>query len=65
MNNSLGKIRISDRNKQGIDNEVREMLQDKRKLRKETNLTTDPEKKNRYIEKRKIFHYGKLNILVI
>ena len=53
LNDSLGKIRISDRNKQGIDNEVREMLQDKRKLRKETNLTTDPEKKNRYIEKRK------------
>ena len=53
LNDSLGKIRISNRNKQGIDNEVREMLQDKRKLRKETNLTTDPEKKNRYIEKRK------------
>ena len=34
LRESLGKIRISDKNIQGIDNEVREMMQKKRQIRK-------------------------------
>ena len=50
---SLGNIRITEKNRQGIDNEVREMMQEKRKIRKETNSTENPENKNALIMKRK------------
>ena len=53
LRESLGKIRISDKNIQGIDNEVREMMQKKRQIRKETNTTENQENKNILIEKRK------------
>ena len=53
LRESLGKIRISDRNIQGIDNEVRELMQEKRKIRSETNLTKNTENKNMLIERRK------------
>ena len=53
LRKSLGIIRISNKNKQGIDNEVREMLQEKRKIRKETNSTDSIEDKNKLIQKRK------------
>ena len=53
LRKSLGIIRISNKNKQGIDDEVREMLQEKRKIRKETNSTDNIENKNKLIRKRK------------
>ena len=53
LRKSLGIIRISNKNKQGIDDEVREMLQEKRKIRKETNSTDNIENKNNLIRKRK------------
>lgn len=53
LRKSLGIIRISNKNKQGIDDEVREMLQEKRKIRKETNSTDSIEDKNKLIQKRK------------
>ena len=48
---ALGKIRITDNNKQGIDKEVKEMMQEKRKVRKEANLTKNPDSKNILIKK--------------
>ena len=53
LKESLGNIRISGKNKQGIDNEVREMMEEKRKIRKETNNMKDTENKNLLIERRK------------
>ena len=53
LRQSLGILRISNKNKQGIDDEVREMLQEKRKIRKEANLTDNTENKNKLIQKRK------------
>ena len=53
LRESLGKIRVSDKNIQGIDNEVRKMLQEKRKIRRETNATEDTENKNNLIQRRK------------
>ena len=53
LKESLGNIRITEKNRQGIDNEVREMMQEKRKIRKETNSTENPENKNALIMKRK------------
>ena len=54
VNNILRKplwiIRISNKNKQGIDNEVREVLKVKRKIRKETN--------SRKIKKWRTDNYG-------
>ena len=50
---SLGKVRISNRNKQGIDDEVRELMQEKRKVRSETNITENLENKKILIERRK------------
>ena len=52
LRESLGKIRISDKKTQGIDNEVREMMQEKRKVRKEANITENPENKNILIKRR-------------
>ena len=52
LNKSLGKIRISGKNRQGIDNEVREMMQEKRKIRKETNATDNIENKALLIKRR-------------
>merc|ERR1711915_1046960 len=53
LKESLGNIRISDKNRQGIDNKVREMMEEKRKIRKETNNMNDTENKNLLIERRK------------
>ena len=53
LNESLGKIRITDKNRQGIDDEVREMMQEKRKIRKETHNTENLENKNILIKRRK------------
>merc|ERR1712240_750996 len=53
LKESLGNIRISDKNRQGIDNEVREMMEEKRKIRKETNNMKDSENENILIERRK------------
>ena len=53
LRESLGKIRILDKHIQGIDNEVREMMQKNSKIRKETNTTENHENKNILIEKRK------------
>merc|ERR1712240_107752 len=54
LKESLGNIRLSDKNRHGIDNEVREMMEEKRKIRKETNNMKDSENKNILIERRKV-----------
>ena len=53
LSRSLGKIRITNKNKQGIDDEVRKMMEEKRKVRKETNNTENPESKITLINRRK------------
>ena len=53
LNRSLGKIRITNKNKQGIDEDVRKMMEEKRKVRKETNNTENPESKITLINRRK------------
>ena len=53
LSESLGRIRISDKNRQGIDNEVRELLQEKREVRSKTNKAKNTESKNILIERRK------------
>ena len=53
LSESLGRIRISDKNRQGIDNEVRELIQEKREVRSKTNKTKSTENKNILIERRK------------
>ena len=53
LSRSLGKIRITNKNKQGIDDEVRKMMEEKRKVRKETNNTENPESKTTLINRRK------------
>ena len=53
LRESLGKIRISDKNKQGIDNEVRLLMQEKRKIRRQTSLDQCAENRNVLIERRK------------
>ena len=53
LGESLGKIRISDKNRQGIDNEIRELMQEKREVRRKTNLTKNTENKNILIGRRK------------
>ena len=53
LTKTLGKHRVSDKNIQGIDSQVRELMQEKRKIRRETNLIEEPESKNILIERRK------------
>ena len=53
LRESLGRIRISDKNRQGIDNEIRELMQEKREVRRKTNLTKNTENKNILIGRRK------------
>ena len=53
LNETLGKIRITNNNKQGIDKEVREMMKEKREVRKRTKEAGEPEEKRRLEEKRK------------
>ena len=50
---TLGIIRITDKNKQGIDSEVRELMEEKRKICKETNSIQNEEEQITLINKRK------------
>merc|ERR1739842_145697 len=49
---TFGKIRPSGKQKQGIDEEVRTMIQDKRDIRKETKITENQTEKEILIKKR-------------
>ena len=53
LNETLGKIRITNNNKQGIDQEVKEMMNEKREIRKKTKEAREIEEKNRLEERRK------------
>ena len=45
LNETFGKVRISNNNKQGIDKNVKEMMKEKRKTRRRTKEVKDHEKK--------------------
>ena len=49
---TFGKIRLTGKQKQGIDEEVRTMIQDKRDIRKETKITENQTEKEILIKKR-------------
>merc|ERR1711874_43628 len=53
LNTTLGKIRLTNNNKQGIEKEVKEMMNEKREIRKKTKGAKDSEEKNRLVERRK------------
>ena len=53
LNTTLGKIRITNNNKQGIEKEVKEMMNEKREIRKKTKEAKESEEKNRLVERRK------------
>ena len=54
LRKTIGIIRISNKNKQEIDNEVRELLQVKMKIRKKSNSTNDIETKKKLIKRKEI-----------
>merc|ERR1712105_7386 len=53
LNATLGKIRITNNNKQGIEREVKEMMNEKREIRKKTKEAKKSEEKKRLVERRK------------
>merc|ERR1739842_77777 len=53
LNESLGKFRITNNNKQGIDKEVKELLNEKRVIRRKTKKAENPEEKRKFEEERK------------
>ena len=53
LNDTFGKIRITNNNKQGIDEEVKEIMNEKREIRRKTRKTENPEEKRKLEDKRK------------
>ena len=53
-NKTLGKVRITNNKKQGIDKEVKKMMKEKREVRRKANKTTDQEEKLKKEEERRI-----------
>merc|ERR1739842_278532 len=53
LNETFGKFRITNNNKQGIDKEVKELLNEKRKIRRKTKKAENPEEKRKFEEERK------------
>ena len=54
LNKTFGKVRITNNKKQGIDKEVKEMMKEKREVRRKANKTTDQEEKLKKEEERRI-----------
>ena len=53
LSETFGRVRITDNQKQGMDEEVKAMLKRKRELRKATNETNNTKEKENLIEQRK------------
>ena len=53
LNETFGKIRITNNNKQGIDEGVKEMMNEKREIRRKTRKAENPEEKRKLEDKRK------------
>merc|ERR1739842_294154 len=53
LKTTFGKFRITNNNKQGIDKEVKELLNEKRKIRRKTKKAENPEEKRKFEEERK------------
>ena len=53
LNETFGKFRITNNNKQGIDKEVKELLNEKREIRRKTKKAENPEEKRKFEEERK------------
>ena len=53
LNETFGKVRISNNNKQGIDKNVKEMMSEKRKIRRKAKETKNHEEKMKLEEKRR------------
>jgi len=63
LNETFGKIRITNNNKQGIDEEVKEMMNEKREIRRKTRKAENPEEKRKLEDKRKEIETQIKNIL--
>ena len=53
LNETFGKVRITNNNKQGIDEKIKEMMDEKRKIRKMAKETEKPEEIKKLEEKRR------------
>merc|ERR1712106_443813 len=63
LNETFGKIRITNNNKQGIDEEVKEIMNEKREIRRKTRKAENPEEKRTLEDKRKEIETQIKNIL--
>ena len=53
LNETFGKVRITNNNKQGLDKEVKDMMNEKREIRRKTKKAEKIEEKDKLVEKRR------------